>query len=76
MEKVLVLGNNGMLGHVLYQKFVSKYYNKKYDVIILAVSHQDFKEMGLKNIKYLAKENSIFYDLKSIFPDDLEAIRL
>jgi UDP-N-acetyl-D-galactosamine dehydrogenase len=50
--------------------------SKKYDVIILAVSHQDFKEMGLKNIKYLAKENSIFYDLKSIFPDDLEAIRL
>ena len=33
MEKVLVLGNNGMLGHVLYQKFQSNYFNKKYDVI-------------------------------------------
>lgn len=50
--------------------------SKKYDVIILAVSHQDFKDMELKNIKCFAKENSIFYDLKSIFPDDLEAMRL
>lgn len=50
--------------------------SKKYDVIILAVSHRDFKDMELKNIKSLAKENSIFYDLKSIFPDDLEAMRL
>ena len=50
--------------------------SKKYDVIILAVSHRDFKEMELKNIKSLAKENSIFYDLKSTFPDDLEAMRL
>ncbi len=50
--------------------------SKKYDVIILAVSHRDFKEMELKNIKSIGKENSIFYDLKSTFPDDLEAIRL
>ncbi len=33
MEKVLVLGNKGMLGHVLYKTFQNKENNEKYDVI-------------------------------------------
>lgn len=33
MEKVLVLGNKGMLGHVLYEVFQANDSNKKYDVI-------------------------------------------
>ena len=33
MEKVLVLGNKGMLGHVLYKTFQENSANKKYDVI-------------------------------------------
>ena len=33
MEKILVLGNKGMLGHVLYKKFQENSTNKKYDVI-------------------------------------------
>ena len=33
MEKVLVLGNKGMLGHVLYKIFQENSANKKYDVI-------------------------------------------
>ena len=33
MEKVLVLGNKGMLGHVLYETFQAKNNFKKYDVI-------------------------------------------
>ncbi len=33
MEKVLVLGNKGMLGHVLYKIFQENSNNKKYDVI-------------------------------------------
>ena len=33
MEKVLILGNKGMLGHVLYEILQSKTYTKKYEVI-------------------------------------------
>ena len=33
MEKVLVLGNKGMLGHVLYKTFQENSANQKYDVI-------------------------------------------
>ena len=33
MEKVLVLGNKGMLGHVLYEAFQANDNNTKYDVI-------------------------------------------
>ena len=33
MEKVLVLGNKGMLGHVLYETFQANDNSKKYDVI-------------------------------------------
>jgi dTDP-4-dehydrorhamnose reductase len=33
MEKVLVLGNKGMLGHVLYKTFQESSLKKKYDVI-------------------------------------------
>jgi dTDP-4-dehydrorhamnose reductase len=33
MEKVLVLGNKGMLGHVLYEAFQANDNTKKYDVI-------------------------------------------
>ena len=33
MEKVLVLGDKGMLGHVLYKTFQENSANKKYDVI-------------------------------------------
>ena len=32
MEKVLVLGNKGMLGHVLYETFQTNDFSMKYDV--------------------------------------------
>jgi len=41
-----------------------------YDAIILAVGHQQFKEMGLEGVKALGKENSILFDVKYIFPAD------
>ena len=33
MEKILVLGNKGMLGHVLYRTFQTNDFFKKYDLI-------------------------------------------
>ena len=38
-----------------------------YDAIILAVSHRQFREMGIKKIRSFGKPLSIVYDLKFIF---------
>lgn len=47
-----------------------------YDAIILAVSHDKFKEMGTKAIKALGKKDSILYDVKAILDKDLIDSRL
>lgn len=47
-----------------------------YDGIILAVGHQEFKEMGAKKIKGFAKEKHVFYDLKYIFKESESTLRL
>ena len=40
----------------------------QYDAIILAVSHRQFKQMGLNAIKALGKTNSVIFDVKYLFP--------
>jgi len=42
--------------------------DNQYDAIILAVSHRQFKDMGLDKIKALGKSNSVIYDIKYLFP--------
>jgi UDP-N-acetyl-D-galactosamine dehydrogenase len=37
-----------------------------YDAIILAVAHQQFKEMGAAAIRALGKPNAVLYDLKYV----------
>ena len=46
--------------------------NKKnyYDIIILAVPHKIFINMGINKIKKLGKSNLKIFDLKSIFPKE------
>jgi len=41
-----------------------------YDAIIVAVSHYQFKEMGLEGVKALGKKNHVLYDIKYLFPSD------
>jgi len=41
-----------------------------YDAIIVAVSHHQFKEMGLQGVKALGKENHVLYDIKYLFSSD------
>ena len=38
-----------------------------YDIIILAVPHDNFKKMGVKKILEYTKNKSLFFDLKSVF---------
>jgi len=47
-----------------------------YDAIILAVSHQDFIDMGSQVIRSLGKKNHILYDLKYLFPSSETDLRL
>ena len=47
-----------------------------YDAIILAVGHDEFKQMGAQNIKSLCKQNHILYDLKYVLNKKDTDIRL
>jgi UDP-N-acetyl-D-galactosamine dehydrogenase len=48
----------------------------KYDAIILAVAHNEFRELGIENIRKLGKENHVLYDLKYLLPKGTIDIRL
>ena len=41
--------------------------NKKYDVIILSVKHDEFRKIGYKKINDYLKKDGIFFDLKNMF---------
>ncbi len=47
-----------------------------FDGIILAVSHNYYKKIGVARIKSLLKENSVFFDVKSCFNASDSDIRL
>jgi len=39
-----------------------------YDAVILAVAHEQFRDMGIEGIRALCRPNAILYDVKSILP--------
>ncbi|BBL34520.1 UDP-N-acetyl-D-glucosamine 6-dehydrogenase [Nitrosomonas stercoris] len=47
-----------------------------YDAIILAVAHQQFKEMGAAAIRALGKPNAVLYDLKYVLDPQESDLRL
>ena len=49
---------------------------KKYDAVIIAVSHDYFKNMGVSAINGFTKNKSVIYDLKFIFTKTESDIRL
>lgn len=44
--------------------------NNKYNAIILAVSHEEFKQMGAEKIRKLGLKNHVLYDIKYLLPAD------
>ena len=42
----------------------------KYDAVILAVAHDQFREMGAQHVRALLKADGVLYDIKYIFPGD------
>ncbi|TMP54713.1 Vi polysaccharide biosynthesis UDP-N-acetylglucosamine C-6 dehydrogenase TviB [Pseudoalteromonas sp. S1612] len=47
-----------------------------YDAIILAVGHNEFKEMGAEQIRALGKAEHVLYDLKYVLPKQSVDMRL
>ncbi|MBK7540936.1 MAG: Vi polysaccharide biosynthesis UDP-N-acetylglucosamine C-6 dehydrogenase TviB [Candidatus Competibacteraceae bacterium] len=39
-----------------------------YDAVILAVAHQQFRELGVERIRQLGKANSVLFDVKYLLP--------
>ncbi|ENX42337.1 hypothetical protein F886_03538 [Acinetobacter sp. NIPH 542] len=48
----------------------------QYDAVILAVAHNEFKEMGIEAIRSLGKASHVLYDLKYVFSSSETDIRL
>ena len=47
-----------------------------YDGVILAVAHNDFRDMGIERIRGFGKPAHVLYDLKYMFPADATDLRL
>lgn len=45
-------------------ELISEPINGKYDAILLAVAHDEFKKLSSKHIKLFGKENHVIYDVK------------
>ena len=44
-----------------------------YDVVIVAVGHDQFKALGADGIRAFGKDNSVLYDIKYVLsPDDVD----
>lgn len=48
----------------------------KYDAIILAVAHQQFRDLGETGIRKYAKANAVLFDVKQVLPKDKVDARL
>jgi UDP-N-acetyl-D-galactosamine dehydrogenase len=42
----------------------------KYDAAVLAVAHQEFRDLGVRAIKRLLKRPGVVYDIKHLFRRD------
>ena len=49
-------------------KPIDKPINNKYDAIVIAVAHDEFKLLTASQIRAFGKENHVLYDIKYILP--------
>tara|TARA_A100001015_G_scaffold317156_1_gene433331 strand:- start:365 stop:1627 length:1263 start_codon:yes stop_codon:yes gene_type:complete len=57
--------------------FIKQLYKQKYDIILVAVAHDRFKNIGITKIKsFLKNKDSILFDLKYLFNEEETSIRL
>ena len=51
-------------------EMISELKNNHYDAVVIAVGHQQFRDMGGSEIRKLGREGSIIFDVKYTFPKD------
>ena len=51
-------------------ELIEKPETKKYDAIVIAVSHEQFKELKIDELKSYGKHEHVIYDIKCLFPQD------
>ena len=56
--------------------FVTELRKGYYEAIIICVAHDEFMNMGVKNIRALGKKKHIIYDLKHVFSREETDLRL
>jgi UDP-N-acetyl-D-galactosamine dehydrogenase len=39
----------------------------RYDAVVVAVAHKEFKDLGMRAVRRLAKPRSVIYDIKHVF---------
>jgi len=49
-------------------KPVRKLAKGKYDAIVLAVAHKEFRDLGIQAIRSFARKPHVLYDIKYVFP--------
>lgn len=57
-------------------RFIETPKTNEYDGIIISVAHEQFKELGINQIRSFGKEKNIIFDLKYIFDSDYTDLRL
>ncbi|MBB96065.1 MAG: Vi polysaccharide biosynthesis protein VipA/TviB [Rhodobacteraceae bacterium] len=48
----------------------------RYDAVILAVAHDEFRAQGPDHLRALGRDNAVLVDLKSVFPETASDLRL
>jgi UDP-N-acetyl-D-galactosamine dehydrogenase len=48
----------------------------RYDAVILAVAHREFRELGVRRIRALGRSGAVLFDVKGLFPGDATDGRL
>lgn len=57
-------------------KLIKELNESTYDGIVLAVDHDELKEMGIEKVRKLGKENHVVYDVKYVFGPNDSDLRL
>jgi len=47
-----------------------------YDAIVLAVAHDEYRDLGIDAVRRLGREGAVVYDIKGLFPKDTVDARL
>jgi UDP-N-acetyl-D-glucosamine/UDP-N-acetyl-D-galactosamine dehydrogenase len=62
--------SNAELRHEYGIRLVQKLRAAYYDVVVVAVAHRQFGEMGASGLRRLCRRKHVIYDIKHVFPAD------